>query len=160
MKHLFFLLLVVLIVSACGSSQQTHTSASPTKIQEDVIITGEVTFNGNECFYAGPTELQTGKYSFILDDTSEMNLKNFGLWVIRFEEGKTLQDIINLQEEPGDDTKRPIWAPHTPYYSVDRIIWTYTLDKAGEHAFDVGGFPPSRVWFCTPPFQVVEAPSG
>ena len=103
-------LLVMMALTACAVSQPAQTATSvplidpspPTKTskppeptpKEDVIEYGEVTFDGNECTVSGPSELQTGKYTIVFNDTSEQ--PGLQLYLLGFDEGKSMQGMIDL----------------------------------------------------------------
>jgi len=79
----------------------------------------EVTFDGNECTVSGQTESPIGEHSFILNDLSEMNSE---LWVLRLRNGKTFQDLLDEQGEPGVWWAKPSWVSHArhtvgPYWT-------------------------------------------
>ena len=105
------LLLALLLMTACSSSQSSPTPIPPTPIPPTATPTPtseplpgsvpeeiEVTFDGNECTVSGPTELPIGEHSFILNDLSETNAE---LWVLRLRDGKTFQYLLDEQGERG-----------------------------------------------------------
>lgn len=132
----------------------TQTSIPPTPSLHQPI---EVTFDGNECTVSGPTEVPMGNYPFIWNDLSEQ--QNTDFWVSRLLDGKTFQDALDLQSEPGEYYPKPSWIVHVPaYYSFKAEVWIVVLENVGEHAVYVGGYKPNSLWFCAP-IQVIEAPS-
>ena len=121
----------------------------------------EVIFEGNGCTASGPTRLPTGDHSFAYKNLSEDNID---LWVGRILDGKTYQDMLNLQSEPGEFIPQPSWTVHQRQLgkawneSIGGEIYTFDLNNEGEHYIVVGSYSPKSVWFCGS-FQVIEAPS-
>ena len=166
MKYLLFILIILISLAACTSSQpeQTSTPLPPTEppppteqSKKEVVKYGVVTFDGTECTVSGPSEVQTGYYSFELIDTSGLNV---GMWPVRLENGKTFQDLLDGQSEPGEWYPQPVWVIHPFYFTDEQQLLTTNLNKPGEHALDVGSDTPQSLWFCGPPFQVVEVSSA
>jgi hypothetical protein len=131
----------------------TNTPLAPTPTSQSAGITFEVTFDENDdCIVIGPTKVPLGEYLFVLDDRSELNL---GLWVVQFHEGKTYQDLLDLQSEPGEYIEQPLWTTHPFNFTRDHETWTVSLDESGEHAIVLGSYSPKSVWVCYA-FQVIE----
>jgi len=142
------LLVVALLMTTCASGD------------EEI----EVTWDGNECTVTGPTELPVGNHSFALIDLSDQEVE---LEVIILLEGKTLQEALDEQGEPGRWWPRPDWIVKSPQWmgpaKIDekgRELWTFVLDKEGDYYVVVKIDLPdtNNIWFCTQPL-VVEAPS-
>ncbi|UCF60138.1 MAG: hypothetical protein JSV37_10250 [Anaerolineaceae bacterium] len=143
------------------SGPPTTTSLPPTEVSgpptptlvAEPILFGEVTFDGRECTVEGPEEVPRGVYYFILNDESDKNLQ---LWVNQIFEGKTFEDLLAWQDEPGVYVPPPTWIEHprsTYSFEVERTV--HFFDQAGNYAILVGGYNPSSLWFCEP-FRVVE----
>ena len=139
--------IVALLMTACASG--------------DEMI--EVTWDGNECTVTGPTELPVGNHSFALIDLSDQEVV---LDVIILLEGKTLQDALDEQGEPGRWWQRPDWAVHASQWmgppKIDengREVWTYVLDKEGDYIIIVGTYPVENMWWFCPHSLVVEGSS-
>ncbi len=119
----------------------------------------EVTFDGNECTVAGPTALPKGEYNFILRYPSEGRVD---LWMSFLQDGKTYQDLRALQSEPGEYFQEPSWVLWDPRIlrgwneSADGEVFTFMLNKVGEHVIYVGTYSPGAIWFCAP-MVVTEA---
>ncbi len=168
MKLKLFLLIAFSLIAACTTTQPeptstplppTDTSIPPTQVPQPI----EVTFTGEECTVTGPTELPMGEHQFILRDLTE---KNADLFVQYFIDGKTVQDYLDLQSEPGE------WVEYTNNTltimaimrgaewneSIDGKVYTYLLNEEGEHVILVGGHSPRSIWICAP-LWVIEAPS-
>ena len=86
-------------------------------------------------------------------NTSELDVE---IWPARLEDGKTFQDLLDKQSEPGEYVPRPDWAVQSFKFSSDRQVWTINLDKAGEYAIGVGGYNPDSLWFCAPLIKVID----
>ena len=138
----------VFLLTAC-----TQTTEIPTT--EPIEITFEVTFDGNGCTVSGPTEVPTGDYSFLLNNTSDRRVK---LVVGQLLDGHTFQDLVDLQTEPGDTFGIEPWMSKPFYYTKDHKIYTVSLDEAGEHVISISVYKHLGIWLCVP-FQVIETPS-
>ena len=77
---------------------------------EVVVEMGDVIFDGSECTVTVPTELPPGRYSIVLKNLSEEDVK---IWTQRITEGKTYQDLLDLQNEPGEYVPEPDWVVGT-----------------------------------------------
>ena len=94
MKKVLLLVMVELFVAACTTSQP-----APTESPEDVVIeVGEVIFDGRECTVTGETKLPPGKFSYVLQDESDYEVQ---MYIGRLLGDKTMQDMLDLQGEPG-----------------------------------------------------------
>ena len=150
-KTVLALGVTLIVLAGCGPSPTPTPTATPTPIV--------VTFDGNECTVSGPTELPTGEHSFLVKDLSGQRLL---LYVSRLVDGKTFQDMLDLQSEPGEYYSKPSWVIY-PGRTSERIaegedLFTFSLDKEGEHAIYLFGDWPLSLWFCAP-LKVMEAPS-
>lgn len=136
-------ILLTLMLVGCGASAATPTQEI------------EVTFNGNECTVSGPSEIPIGERPIILNDLSDMNMR---LFVSRLIDGKTFQDLLDLQSEPGELYPAPSWVVDAQKYSAsDSEDSIYVLDEPGEYALYVYSLSPEILWLCAPR-QVIEAP--
>ena len=168
MKLKLFLLIALFLIAACTTTQPeststplppTDTSIPPTQVPQPI----EVTFDGDGCTVTGPTELPMGEHQFILRDLTE---KNADLCVQYFIDGKTIQDYLDLQSEPGAyfEYHQNTWAQCAIIRgtegneSIDGKVYTWLLNEEGEHVILVAGHSPTSVWICAP-FWVLEAPS-
>jgi hypothetical protein len=143
------MVLIILILSGCGSD-------SP---KTDF----EVTFDGKTCTVSGPTELPVGEVTTKFIDLSDLGGE---LWLVYLKEGKTFQDHLDLQSEPGE------WYPKPPWVSYDSRVTgesqeskgkrvdteTWKLDRVGEHTFLCYVPSPSMLWFAAP-LMIVETPT-
>jgi hypothetical protein len=125
------------------------------------------TFDGTACSASGPAELPPGEHSFILNNSSDLDV---ALEVAHFHPGKTLQDLLDIQKEPGVWWPKPSWLEYTsakgPPWSTDDggIVRTYRTYIQADYViyviiFDFGNDPTeNKLWFCHQ-FSVVESPS-
>ena len=94
MKRAVILVMAVMFIPACTTLQ-----SPPTESAEDVALeVGEVIFDGTECTVTGSKKLPPGKYSYVLHDESEYEAQ---MYIGRLLDGKTTQDMLDLQGEPG-----------------------------------------------------------
>jgi hypothetical protein len=138
-------------------SDTSKPTSTPLPLDEAI----EVTFDGDECTVAGPTELPSGEHNFILKYPSEGRVD---LWMSFLQDGKTYQDLLDMQSEPGEYFQEPSWVLWDPRIlrgwneSVDGEVFTFMLNKVGEHVIYVGTYSPGAIWFCAP-MVVTEASS-
>ena len=181
MKKRLFQLIVLLTLAACTSTQPAPTSTpiSPTNTSPPPTDTSlpptdtslpptqlppqfEVTFDGKGCISTVPAELPVGKISIIYKDLTENNID---LWVGSFVEGRTYQDLLDSQSEPGEYIPDRGWTSDSPKFeqkwndSLGGEVYVFYLHKEGEHYIVAGRYPPQgSFWFCAP-LTVVEPPS-
>ena len=105
--------------------------------------------------------MPAGNYQFIVKNLTD---EEIDLGVALIKDGKTYQDFLDRQGEPGVFVVKPSWAKHDPkiYRGWNEELGgneiTVMLFEVGEHAIDVGPNDKSSLWFCAP-LIVVEAPS-
>ena len=148
------LLIVTLLMTGCAGKDEGFTIG-------EVIDPIEVTFDGNGCSVTGPTELKAGEHAFIFIDKSGLSGE---LYLVRLEEGKTFQDHLDGQSEPGEWYPKPPWVFYDSQLSiesedtnggrVDKSIWS--LDKVAEHTILCYVDSPRLLWFAAPLFIVEE----
>jgi hypothetical protein len=165
MRFVFGCLLLASLAGCSSAAQETHTPehtvlptqtlVPPTPSPQPVEALVEVTLDGNDCTFSGPSEVPIGKINVAFDIKGDLK---FGPWVDRFVDGKTYQDFLDIYIGPEESHPEPSWVEHPPYFTKDHEVWTFTLDEVGEHAILVGSYEPWREYICGP-FQVVEAPS-
>ena len=125
----------------------------------------EVVFDGKDCTVDGPTELPAGEHTFDFIDTSYFRGE---VYLIYLQEGKTFQDNLDLQNEPGHWYPKPAWAYYDsrldsskrPESNGRRVtLTTWNLDRVGEHTIIcyVGGSS-QKLWFAAP-LMITETPS-
>ena len=149
---------VILISSALLASCATmvedliQPGSTPTLIDEPILY-GEVTFKDGECTVVGPEEVERGIYYFTLSNESDHNLD---IWLNQLLEGKTFDDLVSWQEEPGVYLPPPPWIVHPFRLSSGEVeSWLYHLDQVGEYAVLIGDNNMTVLWFCDS-FSVVE----
>jgi len=124
----------------------------------------EVMFDGKDCTVDGPAELPAGKHSFIFIDTSDFIGE---VYLLYLQEGKTFQDHLDLQNEPGDWYPKQAWAYYDHQFSSEQLesngrtvtLSTWNLEPVGEHTIlcYVGGSS-QQLWFAAP-LMIIETPS-
>ncbi len=113
---------LVISVTACNGDSGEEAAApvdttgtptsEPTGETESEII--EVTFDGNECTVAGPTEVPPGDQAFVLTDVSDLGAVLFARMLV---DGHTFQDALDTEQEaggPGVYWTRPSWFAGAP----------------------------------------------
>ena len=140
--YLFCFFVLILILIACQKTGgDRFPAASPISSPKadtsdpdlsQAQITFKVTFDENhQCIIDGPDQLPEGKYSFRLDDRSGLNVD---LNVVHLIDGHDFQDLLDLQDKPGEPFIKVYWMSLPFYFTTDHVVWTYTLDEPGEHA--------------------------
>ncbi len=131
----------------------TQSQAIPIQTAEPLEITFEVTFDENHnCIISGPAKVQTGDYLISLTDQSELKID---LAVTHLIDGHTYEDLLNLQNAPGEPFIKVYWMSHPRYFTIDHKVWTYSLDEAGQHVILILKHTFEGIWICDP-FQVVD----
>ena len=143
-------LFLILFLTACGSLPG-----------ESAVI--EVTFDGNDCTVTGPSELPPGEHTFTFVDQSEWEGE---LWLVYLDEGKSFQDNLDMQSEPGEWHPKQSWAHYDSVVSresretdgerIDTETWS--LNRVGEHTILCYVDDPRLLWFAAP-LMIVESSS-
>ena len=176
-SKLTILVLVFTFLTGCASlslpASPTPTSVPPTKTPipatdiptppptpteqpfTDIVTDFEILFTGEDCFVTGPDMVESGDYTFKFIDKSG----NFGyLWMLHLHEGKTHQDVLDRQSEPGELFPKPGWAHYDTQIERDsqmvkdyRIdIETWRLDEVAIHLIICYLDLPHMTWFPAP----------
>jgi hypothetical protein len=158
-QQVIWTILMMLLLVGCGSP-----AAAPTPTSEPLPAADyEVTFDGNGCTVTGPAELPAGEYTFNFIDQSDTRGE---LWLVYLEEGKTFQDHLDLQSEPGEWYPKPSWVSYDFRVSMEYhksngisvVTYTWRLNKVGEHTILCYMPSPEKLWFVVP-LMIVENPS-
>jgi len=151
-RQMMWAIFILFLLVGCGAPAATPTS----EILPETIVKFEIMFDGNDCIVKGPAEVPAGEYTFIFIDQSDRNAE---LWVANISDGKTFQDLVDLQPGPGIDYPKLEFVHYDPRISreteelegrrVDTCI--YNLDVVGEHAIYCGSVQPNAgLWFGAP----------
>ena len=136
-------------VTLPSPSQDAREATSPAPPQ-DIF---EVTFDGNECTLSGPTEIPTGEYRIPLNDQGHGGMY---VWIGRVLEGRTWQDALDLQEYPSQWVPAPDWTTkakitfHEYDAEIDRTLFTYEFEEAGEYQVWLENKSAMKLWPCAP----------
>jgi len=150
--------LVSVSLVGCAAATPEAPTPEPTPIPEDTSDASpppiEITWDGNECIVSGPSEVPTGQYLFIWNNLSDEPAVEF--WVSQILDGKTYQDVLDLQDEPGDYVPKPSFISNAPgYFDNDDEVWRIMLGESGDYYIVLGH--KHWMWHCVP-LQVFEAP--
>lgn len=151
-RQMMWAIFILFLLVGCGAPAATPTS----EILPETTVKFEIMFDGNDCIVTGPAEVPAGEYTFIFIDQSDRNAE---LWVANISDGKTFQDLVDMQPGPGIDYPKPEFVHYDPRISreteelegrrVDTCI--YNLDVVGEHAIYCGSVQPNAgLWFGAP----------
>ena len=148
------------ILGACtGTSEEapppTDTQPPPTEeplppIEDLGPLT--VTYDGNECTLSGPTQVSLGNFTVINDNQTETS---YEIYIKYLSAGKTNQDFVALQDEPGTMFDVPDWAEMVRYSFAGKDEMIFLFESPGEHAVFLGGTDSYFMWIC-PPILLVE----
>ncbi|MCK5053553.1 MAG: hypothetical protein KAR65_04710 [Anaerolineales bacterium] len=140
MQKITIPLVILLLATACATSQPGPT--------EDVIEYGELSFDGSECIVSGPARIPTGNYRIVFYDTSEQ--PGIQLYLVGLDEGKTIQDLIDRQIEPGEWVPKPDWAFYgtRQWFPADKE-WVHIISEVGDYVIYVSSESPAFLWFCS-----------
>lgn len=134
----------------------TAATSEPTGETESEII--EVTFDGNECTFSGPTEVPPGDHAFVLTDVSDLGAV---LFARRLVDPYTYQHVLNAQEKaggPGSYWPRPPWVrnavldddpPEIDLAENQQLLAT-TLRPANYSVALYTTTGPELIWLCAP----------
>ena len=169
-QQVMLTILITLLLVGCRAPAATPTPIQPTETSEpasepmpETVAEFEVTFDGNDCMGAVPTEVPAGEHTFILIDQSDMRGE---LWLVYLQDGKTFQDLLEQQSEPGEWTPKPPWVSYDDRVSMifpksngARVVSSkWRLDKVGEHVVFCYVSSPQMIFYAAP-LMVVETPS-
>lgn len=147
---------ILVLVTACTSSkiESSDQGESP-----DPKIEFVVTFDGNGCVAEGPSEVLPGEYGFKFIDTSEVKGE---LWLLFLNKGKTIQDELDKQSEPGEWYPKPAWVHYGSKVSseseetdegrVEISVWK--LNEIREYTIMCYVGSPQKLWFVAPIYVV------
>ncbi len=109
--------------------------------------TSSVTFDADGCTVSGHPEVAAGLHFFILKSLSDASPR---MVVVKTVDGKTAQDLLDLQSSQGADFAQPDWTAHANTEATeaarfsfdtelteDERAYAFTLEQ-GEHAIVVG----------------------
>jgi hypothetical protein len=86
--------------------------------REPKILELSVTFNGNDCIFEGPDEFKAGPVTLTFyNENDTVSVLNF----VKFDEGRTTQDLIDYFNDP-DSGHTPSRADDNTYYTYDRLL--------------------------------------
>jgi hypothetical protein len=157
---------LILVSVGCGSTSadSTTTVGATGETQEGSSAVFEVTYvEGEGCTSVGPSQVPTGEHSFVLHDPSgELE----STWVIRVDEGKTLQDAIDAAPGPGKWYPKQDWQHYTidldsGEETDDGTVFVKGLPTPGTHLVVVSLYEAVETtedrifWWCSPSFRVV-----
>ncbi len=169
-QQVMWAILIMFLLVGCSAPAATSTLVPPTSTPKptseplpETVTEIEVIFDGNDCTVTGPTELPAGDHTFIFIDRSDMKGE---LWLVNLDDGKTTQDLLDGQSEPGNWYPAPSWLDYDSQQSnkseelegrrVDTSTWK--LDKVGEHTIVCYVASPQMIWFPAS-LMIIEAPS-
>ncbi len=166
---------LIVVSVGCGSTSAESTTTAPAtttaagatvETQEGFGAVFEVTYvKGKGCTSVGPSEVPTGEHSFVLHDpTGELEY----LWVIRLDEGRTLQDAIDAAPGPGKWYPKLGWQHYTVDLDTgketdDGTVLVKRLITPGPHLIVVSLYHAVETWedrifwWCSRSFRVVES---
>jgi hypothetical protein len=142
----FLSVLFVLILAFLSASCTSNT---------DMVVT----FDGNECKFEGPTEVEVGDQIVKEINTSGVLGRAH---ICRGGEVPVWQDTLDYIGQPGSDVNWPTYCLNTPHSSVvdadtNELVKEYKLRFDGQyHIIWTHNNDPFLKWPCAP-FEVIEA---
>ncbi len=164
MRRIVLPITILLLASACASTQsaQTPTSTPLLEPSDDVVMeAGEIIFDGEGCTYKGSPEVPPGIYSFVVKDLSDLDV-DFALE--RYTDGKTWQDYLDYVGEGDKYVPEPDWVDIPPSQGSAKLrpdggeAHTYILRREGIYGLVSWTWHPFRIWPCGP-IQVIKSSS-
>ena len=163
-KLFLYIFLILSMVTACAKSvPDVPTPSEPTTASQpttEPTIMFEITFDGTGCISEGPTEVLPGEYGFKFIDKSDVRGE---LWLLYLDEGKTLQDELDMQTEPGEWYAKPSWVHYgskisgiseeTDEGKVEISVWDLKWVPK-EYTIMCYVDSPRNMWFVAPVFVV------
>jgi hypothetical protein len=163
-------IVILLLLSGCATTLEESSTVQPTEIPTPTvqptktqIPTFEVMFDGNECTDTLPAQLPKGYYSIVFTNNSDIKGE---AWLVYLEDGKTFQDLLDMQSEPGEWDPKPSWAYYAGRGSVKseesngkEVVFTkWSLDIAAEYIIFCYIPSPQMIYYAGP-VMVVESSS-
>jgi hypothetical protein len=113
------------------------------------VRTLELTFQGDSCSYAGPTELLPGPVELIFNNNGEgFAAVNF----LELLEGKTIQDLIEYNGEEPSTKHAPSWSQELGTWKLiqsgEQHKWAGELEE-GNYFMVCANMSPFGVWLGT-----------
>ena len=135
--NLLFLLLV-----GCETPQAPPTSTSPKDSPKSQATESppqlELSFDGENCMYDGPSEINPGDATFsFINNSQSIAAAN----MIVLDEGKTIQDVIDYSGPEPSVKHAPVWSSDVPY------IWE-EIDPGEIHTWQGRLWPGLHVLVC------------
>jgi hypothetical protein len=131
------------LVPATSEPIIPSATPGPTSCEKVGGVCLELTWDGENCTYKGPEEIEAGRVTFLFRNESEEPA-----WtnMIRLPEDKTLQDVIDYNNQDPTPVARPSWAEE--YYDD---VYGEVYDWAW-HDIHLGrksetGVPCNGVWY-------------
>jgi len=174
-KTYIYICFILFIVGSSGCSGQVAQESTPTNIPlrptstiipptptaippTDIPLLFIATLDGEDCTLSGPNELPPGEYSIkLIDLTGNDN----GIWIALLTGGHTRQDMLDMQNTPGEYFREPDWLVSSVRTAEGRDsdgnrVVTFKFYEYGEYIVDLGTYLPMTLWICDPSFFVVE----
>ena len=171
MKKILFLLIVLLLVTACATTQPEPTSTQihptntsipptltsipptdtpePTSCEEGEGSCLELSFDGESCTYKGPTELNAGIIKHIFHNESGTDAY---AGLVRLTGDKTIQDLIEYNGEEPSTKHAPSWVQilyeGRSVPAGESNIWKGLLE-GGTYAMLCFSVTPHGAWLAT-----------
>ena len=115
-----------------------------------------VTFDGSECLYSGPSDIETGAHMVTIKNQTELT---GWLRICRADEGKVWQDVLDFEftpdPNPEGDLYWPAWCEEFPVTSfvnanADNVLYEYEFVHEGQYFVIWEKNKPEGAWPCSP----------
>ncbi len=138
----------------------TATTRESTETSDDAPTSPdgyiEVTFAGDGCTVSGPDQLPVGTGEFVVTNLTDEFLQ---LYVGPLDSGYDFQDLIDLQQQPGEMLPQPTWlhhaveliaAPTGKTLEPNQSEWAFLLDQPEKNwVILLAAGQEDSLWFCS-----------
>jgi hypothetical protein len=135
----------VVAVLSCAALVALAGCASTTQSRSVVL-----TFDGQICHYEGPKVVTEGDVTITLVNNTKLDAS---LWMVRLDDGKTWQDMLDYIGPPGSHVEPPRWSsagfiiapvpdkPNAKVYSLKKGLIAIACCTCGELSGPRGVWP-------------------
>ena len=122
------------------------------RFDRDIVVT----FDGNECLYSGPSDIESGTHMITVKNQTELT---GWMRICRADEGKDWQDVLDFEftpdPNPEGDLYWPTWCQEFPDSSVvnanaDHVLYEYKILRDGQYFVIWEKNKPEGAWPCSP----------
>lgn len=165
MRKLLSLAVVALVaVAACGSDGDESSTDTTVMTADSAVIAADVTvrFDGDQCTFERPAELDPGQHTFLFIDEADRSAE---MWMRQLVDGVTFDDAVEYMEEQsgqGFYFVKPEWMVSVPQFAPEtqpadgQRLYSHDLPADGLFiSFGItdrapAGTTDEAIWMCGP----------